>query len=510
MFEKLLLTGGAILALGVCASCASTENEPETIRQKHAVQEKKPSGSVLYAQALNSRGEAKRAQLLKEAFALLKKEADGGNPESALHLAYMYDLGHGVKPDGISAAKYYRIAADSGLKKGKNALARFWLRNEMFLDDAAKLIESIPDYRKDPDCLLALGTIRYAQYQYAQGFQDLFAAYRSAGRNFMIRDSVWKIVHAAFFDLYRNGNYDAALAELDKAAVLNPKHPAIPYCRGLVAVKRGQNKEALAFFNQALKLDPADPFFYRERAFLHARNGKKEAALDDIKVAVAVSGNAPEFVHARIELYYLLRDIDGLIACTSELLKADEKDVYARVTRAGAYMLKRNYAKAYGDYRKLSEMPLTADIPDVQEGLALVSSHVGRLDEAEKAYEKLLGKNATPITRINLAELYIVRGKYEKALKLLDSDQLLRSADRFMKCISSYLAASALLASGKNAEAPMKVFYELLPQFKEKSEETDWDTALFENWLKNAELPSGAKEKIADMTGRAGETFRVK
>ena len=176
----------------------------------------------------------------------------------------------------------------------------------------------------------------------------------------------------------------------------------------------------------------------------------------------------------------------------------------------GAYMLKRNYAKAYGDYRKLSEMPLTADIPDVQEGLALVSSHVGRLDEAEKAYEKLLGKNATPITRINLAELYIVRGKYEKALKLLDSDQLLRSADRFMKCISSYLAASALLASGKNAEAPMKVFYELLPQFKEKSEETDWDTALFENWLKNAELPSGAKEKIADMTGRAGETFRVK
>ena len=40
MFEKLLLTGGAILALGVCASCASTENEPETIRQKHAVQEK--------------------------------------------------------------------------------------------------------------------------------------------------------------------------------------------------------------------------------------------------------------------------------------------------------------------------------------------------------------------------------------------------------------------------------------------------------------------------------------
>lgn len=508
MFEKLLLTGGALLALMICVSCASPEMEAE--EGKKAVQESRLSGGALYAQALNTQDAAKRAELLNEAFAVLRKEADGGNPESALHHAYMYDLGHGVKQDGISAAKYYRIAADSGLKKGKIALARFWLRNEMFLDDAAKLIESIPDYRKDPDCLLALGTIRYAQYQYAQGFQDLFAAYRNAGRNFMIRDNVWKIVHAAFFDLYKSGNYDAALAELDKAVRLNPKHPAIPYCRGLVAVKKGQNKEALAFFNQALKLDPADPFFYRERAFLHAGNGEKEAAMDDIKVAVAVSGNAAEFIHARIELYYLLRDVDGLIAYASELLKQDENDVYARVTRAGAYMLKRNYEKAYADYRKLADMPLTADIPDVQEGLALVSSHVGRLDEAEKAYEKLLEKNATPITRINLAELYIVRGKYEKALKLLDSDQLLRSADRFMKCISSYLAASALLAEGKNADAPMKTFRELLPQFKEKSEETDWDTALFENWLKHAELPPGAKEKIADMTARASETFRVK
>ena len=510
MLDKLLLTGGAILALSVCVSCASTETEQETIPQKQAVQEKKPSGSTLYAQALNTRDTAKRAELLKEAFALLQKEADGGDPESALHLAYMYDLGHGVKQDGISAAKYYRIAADSGLVKGKMALARFWLRNEMFLDDAAKLVESIPDYRKNPDCLLLLGTIRYAQSRYTEGFEDLLKAYQNAGRNFMIRDNVWKVVHAAFLELYKNGNYDAALAEADKAAKLNPKHPAIPYCRGLVAVKKKLLKEAEAFFNQALKLDPTDPYFYRERAFLHASNGKKEAAMDDIKVAIAVSGNAVEFIHARIELYYLLKDIDGLIAYTTELLKQDEKDVFARVTRAGAYMLKGNYKGAYDDYRKLSEMPLTADIPDVQEGLALTSSHIGKLDEAEKAYEKLLEKNATPITLINLAELYVVRGKYEKALKLLDSDKLLRSADKFMKCISSYLAASALLATGKNADEPMKTFHELLPQFKAKSEETDWDTGLFDTWLKNAKLPAGAKEKIAEMTKKVSETFRVK
>ena len=51
---------------------------------------------------------------------------------------------------------------------------------------------------------------------------------------------------------------------------------------------------------------------------------------------------------------------------------------------------------------------------------------------------------------------------------------------------------------------------ELLPQFKAKSEETDWDTGLFDTWLKNAKLPAGAKEKIAEMTKKVSETFRVK
>ena len=512
MFDKLLLAGGALLALGVCSSCstAATEEQESPECRKQAVQEVKKSGREIYFQAVKTQEAEKRAALLKEAFETLQEEADRNDLESALLLACMYDLGQGVKQDGISAAKYYRIAADGGLKKGKIALARFWHRNEMFLDDAAKQIESIPDYQKDPDCLLVLGMIRYAQYQYADGFQYLLKAYQNAGRNFMIRESVWKVIHSAFLDFYRNRNYDAALAELDKETKLNPKHPAIPYCRGLVAMKKEQRKEAEAYFNEALRLNPADPFFYRERAFLHAMNGKKEEALDDIKVAIAVSGNAVEFIRGRIELYYLLKDMDGLVQYASGLLKQDGNDVFARISRAGAYMLQRNYETDYLDYIKLSETSDMADLPEVQEGLAVASSHLDKLDDAEKAYEKLLKKDATPVTQINLAELYIVRGKYAEALKLLDSDTLLRSADKAMKCISSYLAASARLASGGNAEEAMKTFYGLLPQFKQGAEDMDWDTALFEKWLRTAKLPPGAGEKIADMTRRAGETFRLK
>ena len=140
MFDKLLLTGGALLALGVCTSCATTTTEEKPEPREQAVQEVRKTGKEIYYQATKTQDAKKRAELLKEAFDALQKEADRNNLESALYLAYMYDLGQGVKQDGISAAKYYRIAADGGLKKGKIALARFWLRNEMFLDDAAKQI----------------------------------------------------------------------------------------------------------------------------------------------------------------------------------------------------------------------------------------------------------------------------------------------------------------------------------------------------------------------------------
>ena len=39
MFDKLLLTGGALLALGVCTSCATTTTEEKPEPREQAVQE---------------------------------------------------------------------------------------------------------------------------------------------------------------------------------------------------------------------------------------------------------------------------------------------------------------------------------------------------------------------------------------------------------------------------------------------------------------------------------------
>ena len=102
MFDKLLLTGGALLALGVCTSCATTTTEEKPEPREQAVQEVRKTGKEIYYQATKTQDAKKRAELLKEAFDALQKEADRNNLESALYLAYMYDLGQGVKQDGIS------------------------------------------------------------------------------------------------------------------------------------------------------------------------------------------------------------------------------------------------------------------------------------------------------------------------------------------------------------------------------------------------------------------------
>ena len=125
-----------------------------------------------YVKALREPDKKKRNELFKAARKALLIEAEQNkNYKAHLLLGYMADLGQGMPSDGIQAARYYRIAADSGLAEAKIALAEFWRRNEIFLDEAAKQILSIPGYEENPNALCTLGAIYYAMYENEKGFR---------------------------------------------------------------------------------------------------------------------------------------------------------------------------------------------------------------------------------------------------------------------------------------------------------------------------------------------------
>ncbi len=511
-----MISSGIAFSLVVLSSCTPFRPSAEPASPqpppppKAAV--KTPSGFIsegetMYIKALQTRDEKEREKQFKAVIGQLNKEADEEKSLKAhLLLGYMADLGQGMASDGITAARHYRAAADGGLPEAKAALAEFWLRNGIFLDAAANQIMSIPDYQKNPAHLCTLGAIYYAQFENEKGFDALKKAFAVSSRMPQIRVEIMKIIHRAFESYFKNGNFDAALVELKREQTLDPNSSLIPYFMGLVELRRGNSAAAEEMFNESLKRNPAVPYPYRELALIKARSGRPDEAVDDIKVAYAISGKNKQYQQSMVEILFLTHRYQDLIALTSKILQETPDDIDTRNIRASILLLRKEYAQALEDLRKLAADPKLANEPEILEGIALATSYLGKLDEAGAAYEKILQAGFQPITALNLAELYIVQNRYADAVKLLENDGFKQSKDVFIRCIASYLEASALLASGKNADAQIKLFQELLPAYKSKqTDATSWEVELFDTWLKKAALTPEARKVITEMTVKIAE-----
>ena len=482
------------------ASSGAAQTETET---KSAVSE----AELQYVKALREVDKNKRDGMFKAVRrALLEEAANRKTPKAHLLLGYMADLGQGMSPDGIQAARHYRIAADSGLAEAKIALAEFWRRNEIFLDEAVKQITSIPDYEDNPNALCTLGAIYYAMYENDKGYQILKQAYTSEKRLPNTRLDVLKILHRAFEKYFRGNNFDAALKELRRADELEPGNHLTAYLMGLVEFRRGSAAEAEKMFNLSLKRNPAVPETYRELAFLKARSGRFEEAVDDAKIAYAISGRRIDFERALLEIYVLAKRSGDLLRMTGELLKSQPERKDLRLIRVSVHQINKDYQKAYDDLLILMQDKKLAHDPALQETFANISSALGKYADAVKANEAILKQGFRPVPALNLAELYIVTGRFDKAAELLNHPDFKNQKDLLIRCVVPYLEACALLASGKDAEEPVKRFKAALPAFLAAGKDPgEWDVTMFKAWLKTAELPEEAKKTIARLT----ESFAV-
>lgn len=488
-------------------SAAAAEKNIRKENVKTAAEESVSEAEMQYVKALREPDKIKRDELFKKARKALLAEADKKNNFKAhLLLGYMADLGQGMQSDGIQAARHYRVAADSGMVEAKIALAEFWRRNEIFLDEAVKQITSIPRYEENPAALCVLGSIYYAMYENEKGFQVLKKAYYSKNHTAATRLEVLKILHRAFEKYFRGNNYDAALKELKRTDELESRNYLTPYLMGLVEIRRGKLKEAEKLFNISWKRNPAVPELYRELAFLKAKSGRAAEAMDNIKIAYAISGKKPEFERAFMEICILTKNQDVLLDFANRLIreKPDRKDL--RLIRLSVLQLKRDYTKAYDDLMVLMKDPKLANDPVLQESFANISSALGKFDDAVKTNEAILKQGFRPVTALNLAELYIVTDQYVKAVELLQHPDFKGQKEPLIKCVVPYLEACALLASGKNADASVKRFNAALPSFHAVRKDSDeWDVTMFKKWLKKARLPEAVKKQIAEMT----DTFTV-
>lgn len=101
-FSKLFLLAGLLLSLSGCAT------QPE-----HAAGDGFAAARSAYL-----------AQDYERALALMKQEAEAGNPRAQYTLGYMYYNGQGVVPSSELALKWIRAAAAKGEPRALEALGR--------------------------------------------------------------------------------------------------------------------------------------------------------------------------------------------------------------------------------------------------------------------------------------------------------------------------------------------------------------------------------------------------
>lgn len=501
----------AVLLTAVLSACSSVKTASDSgTETAKPVQEQGKKSSALsaaeraYAEAYRESDTAKRNERFKAVRKALETEAaEKNNLKAHLLLAYMADLGQGMPRDGIIAARHYRIAADGGLPEAKAALAEFWLRGEMFLPEAAQQIMSIPDYEKNPSLLCTLGAIYYAQFENAKGFQTLKKAFDLAAEKPRLRSEILKIIHGAFDKYFKMGNNPAALVELRHEKELDPKNALIPYFIGVVELRLGKPEAAEKSFDESMCLNPCQPYVYRELAFLKARSGRAEEALDDMKVAYAISGRDALYQRSMLEICVLTGNLEQMFKLVDTMLKTNPEDHDLRYLRVLCFVNRKEYRKAMDDLQILVRKdPKRKESEPYMDVYASVSAALGDYSEAVKIYEKMLSGGFQPAAALNLAELYIVADKYEAALRLLGQDGFKDSKDAMVRCVMPYLEAAALLAEGKNAEEQIGRFRAALPAFLEYSRKTGdvWQVDMFQNWLNKMSLPESARKVIQEMT----------
>lgn len=79
----------------------------------------------------------------------------------------------------------------------------------------------------------------------------------------------------------RNGSYESAIADYDKAIELDPDFAEAHYNRGSSFYELGSHDEALAGLNRAIELRPDEARYYRQRSLVYLFTDRVDLAEAD-------------------------------------------------------------------------------------------------------------------------------------------------------------------------------------------------------------------------------------
>ena len=155
---------------------------------------------------------------------------------------------------------------------------------------------------------------------------------------------------AAYYD---KGDFDHAVADYNKAILLNPKNGALYRNRGLAYSAKRDFENAIADYGQAIALEPSFAFlYYNNRGQVYTAKEDYDHAISDLNQSIALNPNYVAAYISRGLAQYRRNDFDRAIADFDHALMLDDKNVEAYIDRGLSYYRKHDLNNTIADLTK--------------------------------------------------------------------------------------------------------------------------------------------------------------
>ncbi len=175
--------------------------------------------------------------------------------------------------------------------------------------------------------------------------------------------------------LFRRGNRDGAVSVMEKAIKQSPKNGFLYTTRGRYLLRGEHYNLALADLTKGMSIDPAtrQDWVYRMRADCYVNLGNNEAAIADLKRAIALKPH-DEYFKMLGEVNYQMKRLDEAINCFSKGIAMNTKNYWLYKLRGDVFFQQQKYKKAVDDYTSV---------------IRLVPNETVGYGSRAKAYERL-------------------------------------------------------------------------------------------------------------------------
>ncbi|QDV38213.1 protein kinase domain-containing protein [Tautonia plasticadhaerens] len=238
--------------------------------------------------------------------------------------------------------------------------------------------------------------------------------------------------------------YRRAIAELDEALRINPKHYWLMMQRGICRMELGESMLAVGDFGACTGLWPEHPWGYFNRAYMLDRDGMKAEAIDDYSAALE---RDPAFSSARINRGLALleiREFGGALADFDEAIARGSGEPTVLAGRGMALEALGRHVEADTAFdeafRGAVEVPVPARIRLLWAyGFSVADRLPGR---AADAFEEVLRQDRRhPQALYGLAMLAMGRGDLDGAREFFD--RALESSPEFLEALRSRAVVAA-------------------------------------------------------------------